>query len=672
MSYSSAPFGNSSSRNSSKGIEKPIIGIKDIGTSVTEGQIGGGAFRDTIQAAIRAGSHSVELSLQMGGGGAQGAASYGQDERDELKEIARANELNIMSIHTPVQIGNLSGLGQQGFDDATRQKELDEVKKAIAFAADVTEGSAVVVHTGEYTRPISEAKWAKDSSGRHIFKGHREEDTQAVLTLVDQRDGRLIPVVRKDMEVHMPKWMKNKKGEFIDYEGNVVKENEKHPVYDDEKGAFELETWGWKEFVKEADRQNTLKEKKLGRTLKTSEIIKPEEALFRAQTDSQIDQAMGQAMYFSEGFGKNKKELIRLKKAKKFYDTLDESLPEEEKWKIMRESGRTQYGDLVPSEYKPIPEILKEAVRATEHQINQVKLTSLSYQQNAAELEAKKNRITTLDKYAKGKTMQSYVEAGVYAMEKSDQAKTKKPIFVAPENIYPEMGYGSHPEELIELVQDARKSMVRALTQKEMVDPSGRLDDRGNPLMIKNRFYRGYSKEKAIKKAKDHIKATFDTAHMGMWWKHFEPRYGETEMKRRKRFDSWYLNQVKKMNDADIIGHVHANDTFGYDDAHLPIGEGALPVKTALEYLKEHGYTGTMESEAHNHGKGGQARQLLKTWQHLGSSIGNLYSAGAPGERIKFGDIHQSYFGQHRAPYTIFGAYAPSNDFTLWTQVPLE
>ncbi|MCK5788978.1 MAG: sugar phosphate isomerase/epimerase, partial [Chlamydiia bacterium] len=153
-------------------------------------------------------------------------------------------------------------------------------------------------------------------------------------------------------------------------------------------------------------------------------------------------------------------------------------------------------------------------------------------------------------------------------------------------------------------------------------------------------------------------------------------QHGETEIQRKSRFDKWYLDQVKKMKKADIIGHVHVVDTLGYADQHLPIGEGSMPVKTALEYLKEKGYTGTMMSEAHGMGKGGQARQMLKTWAHLGStvSMGNVYGGGgAPGAgRVSFGDVHQSYFGSHRAPYTIFGAYAPSNDWTLWTQVPLE
>ena len=35
-------------------------------------------------------------------------------------------------------------------------------------------------------------------------------------------------------------------------------------------------------------------------------------------------------------------------------------------------------------------------------------------------------------------------------------------------------------------------------------------------------------------------------------------------------------------------------------------------------------------------------------------------------------EVQYSYFGQNQAPYFIFGAYAPSNDWTLWSQSPLE
>ncbi|MCK5107960.1 MAG: hypothetical protein KAQ83_04500, partial [Nanoarchaeota archaeon] len=650
--------------------------IKDIGMSVTEGRAG--AFRDTIQQAVRLGSKHVELSLNMGGqaGVASGAESYGKDEREELKEIAKANELNIMSVHTPSNIGNLSGYAgpQQGFDDTYRKKEMDELKQAIAFAGDVTNGSAVVIHTGEFTRPISEAKWAKDEQGNQLFKGYDEEIENAVIPIVDRRTGKLLMQVRKNQLVYRPKWLKNDGGDYVDYEGNVIDRlDERVPEYDEKTGRFEVEERDWDFFEKEAKETNDEKIKDLGRPLKENEVITTEIAFLNAQLQTNIAQSRGWARYHSKGFSELQKKVKQIKEAKEFYDKLDESLPDGEKWKLMRESDPNRYSSLagiLPSESKSIPDLLNEELRKANFDLEHIKDSSIGYEQQAMESELMKNNAMPVSQYAKKQSMKSYVEAGIFAMEKSQENKTDKPIFIAPENIFPEMGYGSHPEELIELVTDARKEMIIALSERKIEDPHGRTDENGNIRMIKNPNYQGYSKSEAAKKAKDHIKATWDTAHMGMWWKYFEPRHGESEIQRKGRFDKWYLKQVEKMKDADIIGHIHAVDSFGYGDPHIPIGEGNLPVKTALEYLKEKGYTGTMMSEAFSKGPG---RQMLKTWAHLGSTVSsaNIYGGGASGAGgVSFGDIHQSYFGQHRAPYTIFGAYAPSNDWTLWTQVP--
>jgi hypothetical protein len=62
-------------------IEEPI-GVREIGQSVTEGNRFG-AFRQSVNAAIRAGARKVELQTQMGGGAEPvGAESYGKHGRN--------------------------------------------------------------------------------------------------------------------------------------------------------------------------------------------------------------------------------------------------------------------------------------------------------------------------------------------------------------------------------------------------------------------------------------------------------------------------------------------------------------------------------------------------------------------------------------------------------------
>jgi sugar phosphate isomerase/epimerase len=45
------------------------------------------------------------------------------------------------------------------------------------------------------------------------------------------------------------------------------------------------------------------------------------------------------------------------------------------------------------------------------------------------------------------------------------------------------------------------------------------------------------------------------------------------------------------------IGHIHANDNFGKEDNHLPVGAGFIDFRQVLKELKSTGYDGTMTVE---------------------------------------------------------------------------
>jgi hypothetical protein len=201
----------------------------------------------------------------------------------------------------------------------------------------------------------------------------------------------------------------------------------------------------------------------------------------------------------------------------------------------------------------------------------------------------------------------------------------------------------------------------------------GNPDLKGKPVMVNNPYYMGMSKEEAEKEAKAHIKATFDTQHLGMWFKDFEPLQGETRQDRKKRFDKWYLEEVEKMAKEDIIGNVHLVDALGGGHQHLPAGQGDLPLKEALKILKNHGFKGSINSEAYGEERFGQGRILLETWRNFGSNIYSMSGYGMPGmPSPSWNDVRNSYFGRSYPPYFIFGAYSPSNEWTLWSQVPME
>ena len=198
------------------------------------------------------------------------------------------------------------------------------------------------------------------------------------------------------------------------------------------------------------------------------------------------------------------------------------------------------------------------------------------------------------------------------------------------------------------------------------------------PKFVKNPYYRGMSKKEAEEYAKQHIKATFDTQHLGMWWKHFQPKEGETVDQRKKRFDKWFMEQAKKLADSDVVGNVHLVDGMGGGHHHLPAGQGDLPVIDAMKALLKKGYDGNITSEGHGEGQLGDARQMTKVWEALGNRIHSGYMAGGGpgfehlGASARWSDVSQSYFGQNQPPYFVFGNYSPSNDWSLWSQVPME
>ena len=161
-----------------------------------------------------------------------------------------------------------------------------------------------------------------------------------------------------------------------------------------------------------------------------------------------------------------------------------------------------------------------------------------------------------------------------------------------------------------------------------------------------------------------------------MWWKNFQPKSGETVDQREKRFNKWYMKQVDKLADADILGNIHVVDGMGGGHVHLPAGQGMFPVVDAVKHLKKKGFTGNMTSEGHGESAMGAARQMTETWRAFGSTMGSYGFGGGGGGGFgapqKWTDVSQSYFGSTQSPYFIYGNFAPSNDWSLWSSVPME
>ena len=135
------------------------------------------------------------------------------------------------------------------------------------------------------------------------------------------------------------------------------------------------------------------------------------------------------------------------------------------------------------------------------------------------------------------------------------------------------------------------------------------------------------------------------------------------------------LRTEEDLSKANMIGNVHLADNYGYHDEHLAPGMGTTPIKEAVKIMRKYGYKGalTVEPGADASTDLGDFWGLMKTWRLFGSPV---YGAHGPTRmdvpKASWTDVQYSYFGQTRAPYYVFGAYSPSQDWTLWSQVPFE
>ncbi len=601
-------------------IEGPLLRMSEIGTSIIERPQQ--SFVDTLQAAIRKGASWVELALNVGEN--MGADFYGKQKRRDIKDLARVNEVEIASVHTPVGvISNLSGLhqdeaGNRGFSDGLQQRQLMEFKKSAEFAADITDGAALVVHTAEFPRPISKYEEFE------VFPGGEEKEA---VYIVDEESGQ-VTGVRGDMEVSLPIYETDEHGNYIDSEGKPIiirddmSEAEKEKallrrVYKKENGQPVVETKKVKEYLNE---------------LKSQGYEKPEIEFYKRLVRRKLTDLYNQSLYYGSMAARQRYQLeMEEREFKKKLQELKSAHAADEKLKQEIED--------LEREHKLRVEQIKHEI---EHADNASSAAKVQLDDEIKQV----LKVKPVDEYGLERSAEGFAEAGIIAMNISKERGLKKGLFVAPENVFPEMGYGSHPEELITIVEKARERMAQKLIEQ------------------------GYDKKTAEKEAEEHIKATIDTEHLGMWKRYLKRKPGESEQDFEKRFEKWYKTQLKKLADKNIIGHVHLADGFGYGHGNLPVGDAGLPIKTAVEYLKEKGYEGKFLSE----GYGDPERQLTAAWEYFGSPIYRVYT-GTPtaAPSSSWTDIQGSYLSRKGSSANyIFGDYAPSKDYKLWSEVPLE
>ncbi len=652
-------------------LEAPIAPINELGETVPEHDPSG-RFKNiiqTTQAAIRGGAGTLQLVLMTPHESAIGGRpkAYGKEVRETLKEVALASKVNIAGVELPTSLNNLAGFDYQNqvFSDERRKQSLDEVRDAIKFAADVGRGGGVDIVSWEFPRGVNEADWnAPKVPGKEETKPFKQEGEERKGWLVDDRTGRTMQI-RKDEVQHIPydvetfNPLRPTKEELAKLERGEIKELplsefkwedfKRWAEHSNEqiKKGIDPETnkpWGidpetGQEWA--ADRETVQAERERAKEIydqriKEGRLITADEKYIEVQLQGQINSLVGWRTHYAK----------RAQDAREAMDAAEQEVREAESDEARRAADLD--------------------FKRAKHEYEDSLHTSHGQQQQIDELKERFRHIKPIKDYALKRSARTYAEAGVEAMRTELQGREKgtveRPVHVGPEIGWPGF-YGSHPDEFIELVQKSRKEMVELLTKPMIKDVKG--VDMQNPYCDPT-----IGKHKAQELADKHIKGLFDTSHMGMWLAHFEAKPGETEEKRIERFKKdFYLPAVEKIIKAGVVGGIQLVDSMSAAHGHLPPGEGIFPVMETAKLFKESGFTGFMVSEGHEEEKFGEGRIRTKMWQHAGANVGAGYFSGPP---LRWGQVQHGYFGKTYSPMFMFGGYSPSNEFKLWSEVPLE
>ena len=696
------------------------LGIQDIGMSVPMGISASNVAG--IYSKIRMGAGKLEIQFpgyRIGNRQAQTPEMYGEDQRQALRELQLANEVRF-NTHASFGLMGMMGRDERGnFSTYGAYQDLLELKRSIDFQADMGGGGSVVMHSGEFERPMTDMylddetqtmNLARDETGRLLVRMSHTQEFDAKFDLMDSRTSQKMETVQKDRLVAYPIWnrakedyqgldvdgnpMLIKKGDYIDYQDRKILDiydatEGRVPEYNKEKGRFGIERKHFDYFKQEAKEYNKyLRDVKLKREPNYYEKVYPEEMFLRATLEMQEGHSRGWALQYGQATQRHIDRLNKIDKSIEFYKKLDKAIPENEKWKIMKQEPVFQgvFGELVPPDTKHPLEMLQEMRDDEKKSLEFARQASAAQEQQAEDTNETKLNLITPIKRLEQHGVRMYAEAGIHAMRKSKEPNN--PVVITIENLFPER-FGGHIEELKWVIRKSRERMVELLTEpriqmgvsRKPLDLSENAELKQQEIWVpgqkgmlqENPYYAGISKEEAEKIATSHIKATLDTGHLNMWKKFWQDDPKLNKEQNDAKFKDWYLKQVESLAKDGMVGNVHLADNYGYQDDHLSPGQGNAPIKEAISILKKYGYDRAITVEPGSDATTDLSdfHGLMKTWRLFGSPVYGM-GMGAPQVPQRWTDVQYSYFGQNKPPYFVFGPYAPSNDWTLWSAVPME
>tara|TARA_Y100000034_G_scaffold37106_1_gene45631 strand:- start:13316 stop:15268 length:1953 start_codon:yes stop_codon:yes gene_type:complete len=596
----------------------------------------------SIQARIKQGATAVELGFIGTGKGSAGQGAFtpgtvGVPEREAIRDIAKVNDVTISSVHASMKIQGLAGFGSQGFNEAKRAQDMEEVKRTIDFAGDVTDGGAIVVHTGEFPYSVREKHGKtpfKTKEGKPIeFSEGYSIAQQSPRYMVDMASGKIMSTITPDFKTA---GLKREDGKLIQEPKNY---NDFVRIAQENMDNNTLMKKNKEEYL------SRLKERKSDKKF-TDEDYKntygdPGWVALHWQNKQGVTQDTASLKYYKNRYEDGKKNLKLLKSKLKASEILYSNQG------ILRPGSQAQ---------RSIDD-LKYKIGRVERDVDTDEQLLMRHKLTDAQRWEQLDNIRPIEVYGINKTSESIAELAIDAAKTTRDKDLKTPLFVAPENLW-DGNYGAHPEDLKKIIVDSRKKAVDFMT-KDKIEMNGREID--NPFREKVKKALGHvpSESEAKKIASNHIKATFDIGHANIWKKYFS---GD-----EKEFNSWLGHEVDKLTKDGIIGHVHVSDNFGYNDEHLPPGYGNAPIKEFLAHMQESGFEKEFIVEPAHHDVGA----LISGMEHLNMPVYRINN-----QTEAWTSPTRSYFGQTYVPGFVTPTYLPSatgeQGPMVWSGLPLE
>lgn len=443
------------------------------------------------------------------------------------------------------------------------------------------------------------------------FTQYPGEEEKAIIPLADERTGQLI-TLRRDIQVPEP-----------------VRDEKTNELVRDEEGKIKVVMKDFDYFedkfkkLPESDRKDKY-DNNVGKYF------------FNQYQQRQIEQAEGQAEYYGDRVREIEKTRESLNNMKK--EVLEKAENKDyvagfiaERLGGMGKLSPEEVGELRkdPSTY------LNNKIKELDRSLTGWREGEISARRQAVQTQEEGKRIKPIEEVGVERSAKAMARAALFGYNIEKSRNLERPVMISVENYEPEI-YGGHPQEMKKLIQEARKQMSNNLIEEQHL-----------------------SEKEAKEIAQDRIKMTFDIGHLNMWRKFFQGTDQE--------FKKWVDEQVEDLTKSKILGHVHITDNFGYHDEHLTPGEGTAPIKELLRKLEAKGYKGNIIAEPGGQPEGQLFKSLTGAWK-----LSNYPIYRVDSEQRSWTEIENSYFGRTGSPTFVVGDYAPSKDWTLWSETPLE